>query len=141
VVRGDEVLYAQYGERVNTMQPVKDLVRAGLNVHFEGGNWKGNPLWRIERFVTRTDQSLRSDHAGRVWGKEQAIDRRQALRMVTINAAKFISEDHLLGSIEKGKYADLVVLSGDFLAVPDDQIDELKPVLTMIGGKVVYENK
>jgi len=140
VVRGEEVLYAQYGDRVNTMQPVKDLVQAGLNVHFEGGNWKGSPMWRMERFVTRVDKSLRSDHGGRVWGKDQAIDRKQALRMVTIESAKFISEENMLGSIEKGKYADLVVLSGDFLAVPDDQIDELKPILTMIGGKVVYEN-
>lgn len=141
VVRGEEMLYTHYGDKLHTMQPVKDLVDAGLNVHLEGGNPKGYPLWRIERFVTRTDRSLRSSNAGRVWGAAQAIDRKQALRMVTINAARFISEDRMLGSIEPGKYADLVVLNGDFLAVPDDQLDELKPVLTMVGGKIVYEEK
>ncbi|MBA2689372.1 MAG: amidohydrolase family protein [Burkholderiales bacterium] len=141
VVRGEEMLFAQYGEKMHTMQPVKDLLQAGLNVHIEGGNAKAYPLWRIERFVTRTDDSLRSKNSGRVWGKDQAIDRKQALRMVTINAAKFISEEAMLGSIEKGKYADLVVLSGDFLKVRDDQLDELRPVMTLVGGNVVYQEQ
>jgi predicted amidohydrolase YtcJ len=45
----------------------------------------------------------------------------------------------MLGSIEKGKYADMVVLSGDYMAVADERIDELEPVMTIVGGKVVYE--
>ena len=59
--------------------------------------------------------------------------------MVTINPARFISEEKMLGSIEKGKYADLVVLSGDYLTVADDAIDELEPVMTIVGGKVMFE--
>ena len=154
VVRGDEMLFAQYGERLGTMQPVKDLITGGLNVHFEGGKADEPPLWRVERCVTRmaryATRSERARRAGtvggatpaaRVWGADQAVDRRQALRMVTINAARFISEEKMLGSIEKGKYADLVVLSGDFLAVPDDQIDELQPVMTIVGGKIAFEGR
>jgi predicted amidohydrolase YtcJ len=75
-----------------------------------------------------------------VWGKAQAIDRKQALWMVTLNAAKFISEDNMLGSIEKGKYADLVVLSGDYMTVPDEKIDDLEVVMTIVNGKVAYES-
>ena len=86
------------------------------------------PLWRIERFVTRVERfSTRSERArqraesrdapqSRTWGKDQAIDRKQALRMVTIAAARFITEEKMMGSIEKGKYADLVVLNGDYSA-------------------------
>jgi predicted amidohydrolase YtcJ len=59
--------------------------------------------------------------------------------MVTIDAAYFIKEETMLGSIEKGKYADLVVLNGDFLAVPDNGLDELQPVMTIVGGQVVFE--
>ena len=59
--------------------------------------------------------------------------------MVTIAAARFISEEAMLGSIEKGKYADFVVLSGDYLAVEEDEIDELEPVMTIVGGKVVFD--
>jgi predicted amidohydrolase YtcJ len=149
IVRGEEMLFAQYGERLSRIQPVKDLVNAGVHVHFEGGKPDEPPLWRVERFVTRVDRfQTRSERARqrskanireRSWGKDQAVDRRQALRMVTIDAAYFISEDRMLGSIEKGKYADLVVLSGDFLAVPDDGIDELQPVMTIVGGKVVFD--
>jgi predicted amidohydrolase YtcJ len=130
-----KMLDAQYADIINTMQPVKDLVAAGLNVHFEGGDPEEPPLWRVERFVTRTDKD------GKVWGADQAIDRKQALKMVTYNAAKFISEEKMLGSLEPGKYADLVVLSGDYLGVPDDKIDELSAVLTVVNGKIVHEAK
>jgi len=117
-------------------------------VHFEGGKPDEPPLWRIERFVTRVaryaTRSERARRAGgaqdtRVWGADQAVDRRQALRMVTIDAAFFIGEEKMLGSIETGKYADLVVLNGDYLAVSDDRIDELEPAITIIGGKIVFE--
>jgi predicted amidohydrolase YtcJ len=150
VVRGEEMLFAQYGERLAHMQPVKDLVNAGVPVHFEGGKPDEPPLWRIERFVTRVaryaTRSERAQRAGggaaqptRVWGADQAVDRRQALRMVTIDAAFFIGEEKMLGSIEPGKYADLVVLNGDYLAAPDDRIDELEPDLTIVSGKVVFD--
>ncbi len=145
VVRGEDMLMAQYGERVGRMQPVKDLLAAGLNVHLEGAGANKPPLWRIERYVTRAAGYMpRRERAGgppiqRVWAKDQALDRRQALRMVTIGAARFISEDAMLGSLEKGKYADMAVLSGDYMAVPDDGLDELEPLMTIVGGKVVYE--
>jgi predicted amidohydrolase YtcJ len=74
-----------------------------------------------------------------VWGPDQAVDRMQALRMVTIGAARFISEEKMLGSIEKGKYADIVVLNGDYMAVPNDGIDELEPVMTIVGGKIAFD--
>ncbi|MBI4477882.1 MAG: amidohydrolase family protein, partial [Acidobacteria bacterium] len=87
VVRGEEMLFSQYGERLADIQPVKDLIGAGVLVHLEGGNPEEPPLWRIERFVTRTARyATRSERARRsgplagarerVWGKDQAIDRR-----------------------------------------------------------------
>jgi predicted amidohydrolase YtcJ len=143
-VEGVEMLSYQYGEGMHTLQPVKELLQAGLNLHLEGGKPGEPPLWRIERFVTRTEGaakgSKRASEKGRVWGKAQAIDRKQALWMVTLNAAKFISEDNMLGSIEKGKYADLVVLSGDYMTVPDEKIDDLEVVMTIVNGKVAYES-
>ena len=45
----------------------------------------------------------------------------------------------MLGSIEKGKYADMVVLNGDYMTVADSAIDELEPEITIVGGKVVFE--
>lgn len=45
-----------------------------------------------------------------------------------------------LGSLAPGKYADLLVLDRDYLTVPSDEIKDIKPVLTMVGGKIVYGN-
>lgn len=140
VVNNVEMLQAQYGDLLHTMQPVKDLIAAGINVHLEGGDAaRKAPFWRIARFVTRTDKSTRSAvAAGRVWGEQHAIDRQQALIMSTIAAARFISEEKDLGSIEKGKYADLLVLNEDYMTVKD--LDSVRPLFTIVGGKVVWED-
>ena len=63
---------------------------------------------------------------------------RTALRMGTIWAARYIGEEKNLGSIEKGKKADLVVLGADYLTVPEDQMSDISVVATVVGGKVVY---
>jgi hypothetical protein len=139
VVNNVEMLEAQYGDLLNTMQPVRDLVAAGINVHLEGGDAvRKAPFWRIARFVTRTDKSTRSAvAAGRVWGEQHAIDRKTALAFNTIAAARFISEEKDLGSLEKGKYADMLVLNEDYMTVKD--LDSVRPLITIVGGKVVWE--
>ena len=102
-------------------------------------------LVRVARYATRSESARRAGggeaQQTRVWGADQAVDRRQALRMVTIDAAFFIGEEKMLGSIEPGKFADLVVLNGDYMAVPDDRIDELEAAITIVGGKIVYETR
>jgi predicted amidohydrolase YtcJ len=59
--------------------------------------------------------------------------------MITWNAARFIGEETSLGSLEPGKWADFVVLNGDFLAVPDDQLDTLHIDLTYVAGQLAYD--
>jgi hypothetical protein len=139
VVGDKEMLEAQYGDLLNTMQPVKDLLAAGINVHLEGGDAvRKAPFWRIARFVTRTDKSTRSAvAAGRVWGEQHSIDRRTALTLNTIASAHFISEEKDLGSLERGKYADMLVLNEDYMSVKD--LDSIRPLVTIVGGKVVWE--
>ena len=130
----DEVIAAQWGELMQTMQPVRDLVERGIPVHLEMGDpWKRAPLRLMQQYVTRKDDR------GRVWGAQQAVDRKTALLMSTRWAARFVNQDKFLGSIEPDKLADLVVLEGDFLGVPDDQIAAIPVGMTILGGKVVYE--
>src|SRR5262245_62402410 len=52
IVRGDEMLPAQYGEGLNTIQPVKDLLQAGIRVHFECGKPDEPPMWRAQKLLT-----------------------------------------------------------------------------------------
>jgi predicted amidohydrolase YtcJ len=147
VVRGEEMLPSQYGDGLNTAQPVRDLLKAGVRVHFEGGKPDEPPMWRAQRFITRVArQATRSERAtaagasgNLVWGAQHAVTRQEALRLLTIEAAFFINEEKMLGSIEKGKYADLVVMNGDYMTVPENEIEKLEPVMTIVGGKVVFE--
>lgn len=132
-VNGRPLLESQYGEKMHTMQPVKDLLARGYNLHIEGTDPHNHPTWLIERFVTRTD------HNGKVWGADQAIDRMTALKMLTINVARFMGEEDELGSLEPGKWADLSVLSGDLETVADTEIDSLKIDRTYTGGKLVFD--
>ena len=48
-------------------------------------------------------------------------------------------KEDLLGSIEVGKLADLVVLDRDYMTVPVEEIRNLRSVLTMVDGRIVYE--
>ena len=145
VVRGVEMLQAQYADGLHTAQPVRELLKAGIRVHFEGGDPDEPPMWRAQRFITRVARyATRSERGAQgtgnvVWGQQHAVDRKEALRMLTIAAAAFINEEKMLGSIEKGKYADLVVLNGDYMSVPENEIEKLEPVMTIVGGKVVFE--
>ena len=69
----------------------------------------------------------------------QPINREDALIAHTRHNAFFVFQEDNLGSIQPGKLADLVALDRDYLTVPADQIKDIKPVLTMVGGKIVYD--
>ena len=71
---------------------------------------------------------------------DQAITRMEALRAWTLGSAWDAHSEDDLGSIEPGKLADIVVLSDDYLAVPDEALRNLKSVLTLIGGNIVYSD-
>jgi len=59
--------------------------------------------------------------------------------MKTNWASYYTADEDILGTIEVGKLADLVVLGGDYMTVPEDQIAELSIDLTVVDGKVVYD--
>jgi predicted amidohydrolase YtcJ len=69
----------------------------------------------------------------------QSITREEALIAHTRSNAFILFQEANLGSLQKGKYADLLVLDRDYMTVPADAIKDLKPVMTMVGGKIVYE--
>ena len=69
---------------------------------------------------------------------DQTPSREEALRMYSINAAWFSFDEDKRGSLEPGKYADLAVLSDDYMTVPVDKVGEITSLLTLVGGKAVY---
>jgi predicted amidohydrolase YtcJ len=71
----------------------------------------------------------------------QTLPRREALALYTQANGWFLGEEDDLGTLEPGKYADLLVLSADYFdedAVSDEAIRDLRPVLTIVGGQVVH---
>ena len=71
-------------------------------------------------------------------GEAEAPTRRQALEMYTRNSAFMANDDDKRGTLEPGKFADLAVLSSDYMSAPVKEIGKIRSVLTMVGGKVVH---
>jgi predicted amidohydrolase YtcJ len=71
-------------------------------------------------------------------GDQNLLDRTEALRLYTAGGAWMSSEEDKKGTLQAGKLADLVFLSGDYFAMPVDEVKNLDSVLTMVGGKVAY---
>jgi len=81
----------------------------------------------------------RKDPNGNAYGAAEAITREQALRLYSSAASRSTFDEARKGTIEPGKLADIVVLSADYTAVPEDQIKDIKADLTIAGGKVVFQ--
>jgi hypothetical protein len=62
----------------------------------------------------------------------------EALRLYTVGSAWFSSEEDVKGAMVPGRLADVAVLSADYFAIPEEEIQRLESVLTIVGGNVVY---
>ncbi len=116
-----------YGDRIHDVQPVPQLISRGYKVHMEDASFE-----KMQNYISRRDK------AGRIWGPDQAIDRPTALKMVTIWAARYIGEEKIIGSIEKGKKADMAILGADYMTIPENQIGKIPVVGAVVDGRVVY---
>ena len=116
--------------------PIKTALKMGLHV---AGGTDSDQVAPYNPFV-----SLRWLLDGKVIdgtpmrGPEESPSREEALRMYSLDAAWFTFDEDKRGSLVSGKYADLAVLSDDYMTVPVDKIGELHSVLTMLSGKPVY---
>jgi predicted amidohydrolase YtcJ len=69
---------------------------------------------------------------------DQRLTRLEALRHATVECAWFIDQDGRRGTLEPGMLADLIVLDKDYFKVPDNEIKDIKSLLTVVDGRVVY---
>lgn len=69
---------------------------------------------------------------------ENALSRIEALRGMTLEAARACFEEHEKGSLEKGKYADFIILDQDIMKVPEVDLLKTKVLKTFVGGQVVF---
>lgn len=92
------------------------------------------PLWVFYHWISRDTIS------GGVLGPDQRISRQEALRVETLNNAYLTFEEKNKGSIEPGKFADLVVLPKDIMTMPEKEIPSMNVLMTIVGGKIVYQS-
>ena len=124
-------------ETARWMYPIKSIFDAGAIVAF-GSDWSVsdvNPMPQIETAITRVDAET---HATEVLNPEQRITLEQAIRAFTMGSAYVNHHENVTGSVEVGKFADLVVLDRNLFDIEPEQISDTQVVLTLFDGKPVY---
>ena len=127
-------------ERIKTTYAFRSLLDAGARVAF-GSDWTVapiDPLYGIYAAVTRrTIDGANPDG----WVPDQKISVEEALTAYTRNAAFAMYRDSVVGTLEAGKDADLVVLGRDILTIDPAEIEHTPVDLTMVGGAIVYRRR
>ncbi len=122
--------------------PYRELVDAnpGLPVAWHGDDpffGRIRPLDDLYSLITRADVAADGTVCpAPAWHQAHAITVEEALRMMTINAAYALFRDEEVGSLEVGKYADLILVSKDPLTTSPESLLEMDVLLTMVGGRV-----
>jgi predicted amidohydrolase YtcJ len=129
-------------ERFAYLETAGKFQAAGIRIAY-GSDWPVDKLdewFGIKVGVTRTnrpDQDVR--FAGRL-GDDPGLTAEQALRAITINSAYELHQDAVTGSLEKGKFADLIILDRNPTTIPAEDIENVHVLMTVVGGKVVYRD-
>ena len=140
-------LVKQFGyDRLRYFQPLRSIVAAGGVVgggsdHMQkvGSMRSNNPYNPFLGMATAVTRQARW-YEGRLH-PEEALSREQALRFYTVNNARILFLEDVIGSLEAGKFADLVVLDRDLLTCPEDQIASTQVLRTYFNGKLVGARK
>ncbi len=112
-----------------------------LHVAWHGDDpWIGpiSPILELHYLVTRITITDEEIYYPPEWFAATAIEPEEALRMMTMGAAYALFREEEVGSLKPGKYADLVILSDNPLAVELDAIKDIQVLMTMIGGEVLF---
>lgn len=140
-------LAKQFGyDRLRYFQPLRSIVAAGgvagggsdhmQKIGSVRSNNPYNPFLGMATAVTRQARW----YEGRLH-PEESLSRKQAIRFYTVNNARILFLEDVIGSLEAGKFADLVVLDRDLLTCPEDQIASTQVLRTYFNGKLVTARK
>lgn len=133
-----ELMKQAWGNAAASAPPLKKMLEIGMPV---GAGTDATVVTPYHPFTTLWWLVTGKDWAGRVVRPNDRLSRQDALRIHTVGSAWFSFDEKIKGSIEPGKLADLVALTDDYLTVPEDKIRDISSVMTIVGGKIVYEAK
>jgi predicted amidohydrolase YtcJ len=132
--RGKRHLTTEGRQQIERVTPLRDLIDWGIPVTVETD---GSPIELLHALWVLL--ARRERETGEIIAPHQRVSREEALRAATLNGAYLTFEEEKKGSIEPGKWADLVVLDDDLLVLPEDRIKDLPIRMTVVGGRPVYE--
>ena len=131
------LMHKMHGDRAWSMPPMRTIQDSGIPWGLGSDATAvtpSNPFYTLSFAVT-------GEMIGGRKVNRETITREEALAAHTRNNARFLFQEGSLGSLQKGYLADLLVLDRDYLTVPPGEIKDIKPLITMVGGKVVWEGK
>jgi predicted amidohydrolase YtcJ len=129
-----------YGPEITKfVEPFNTWIKSGVKLvgqHYgTGADRPGTRNFQPPFFMLWQAITRRFD--GKVWEPEERVDRVHALKMYTSWASEYVQKPDKVGSLEVGKFADLLVIDRDYLTVPEEDILKVHPLMTMVGGKFI----
>lgn len=124
-------------DRANRMNAAGSALRLGIPIAFHSDA----PITQLSPLFTAWCAVQRKTSSGRVLGENERISVSAALHAITLGAAYTLKMDHLVGSIEVGKYADFAVLEQDPTQIDPDHLKDISVWGTVLGGKVFESPK
>lgn len=118
-------------DRASRMDGAATALRAGVPITLHSDS----PVTPLDPLATASYAASRTTPSGRVLGGEERISVPDALRAMTLGAAYTLKLDHLVGSLEAGKYADLAVLAADPFDVEPDGLRDVEVRGSVVGGR------
>jgi hypothetical protein len=115
--------------------PFRDLWDAGVLVV----NGTDAPVERVDPWASIAGMAVGRMQGGEVFNPHHLLARHEALATYTVNAARAAFDEARRGTLEVGKLADVTVVDGDPLSIPDDALADLETLMTIVGGEIVYE--
>ena len=119
----------------NWISPIKSMLKAGVKPVFEDESGV-NGLVSETYFYGAFPLITRKNEYGKLVAPEEAIDRMTLMKMMTSWPAEYVLRENQVGTLAPGKLADIVVLNKDYFTVPQDELPNIYPVMTVVGGKV-----
>jgi predicted amidohydrolase YtcJ len=124
-------------ERSKNTNIWRTLAQAKARLAF-GTDWPVESLNPMEGIYSAVSRKSISDKAGAAWLPGESLSVEKAVEFYTLGSAYASFEEDIKGSLQKGKLADIVVLSKDIFTIPEEELLNTEVVYTILGGKIIY---
>jgi predicted amidohydrolase YtcJ len=131
-----EAYWKQYGPQTRQMPPIRKMLQLGVPVGLgtDGTRVSSYGPWPSIYWAV----SGKTAGGLKIWQDRDVLTRFEALRLMTRGSAWMSGEEKVKGTIQRGQYADLVVLPHDYFTMDVEKIKDLESMLTIVNGKAVY---